>query len=135
MNMAQPHCQQYAAKSLLANVLDGMRVHAASAKSDFQALTEIGGKMRFRHRVPGSQAAQVVFIKRVEVHWLFRPVYFSSGVGLSFSLSIHSMEKRLNDRQVALPGFSSAAFNERAFHLLGAPMGPLNFIQSAKRQV
>src|ERR1700761_7669292 len=66
------------AEGFLANVFNPLRVHASCAKSDLYSFTEVGNKMGFGGWIAGPEAAQIVFIEGIEVHWCsYPPVYFS----------------------------------------------------------
>src|SRR5205807_1654651 len=98
MNIAGLDGAPHAAESLLAHIINRVRVHAAGAQGYFQALAKIGNKMRFRRRISGSKATQVFFIERKEVHWLLHPVYFSLDTGLPFSPGRSRTERSVDDR-------------------------------------
>jgi hypothetical protein len=74
------------AKGFLAHILNGVRVHAARAQSDPQALTEVRNEVCFGCGITSPKAAKIFFIEGVEVHWCsFQPVYFSICGRLLFS--------------------------------------------------
>src|SRR5689334_9055483 len=57
------------AEGLLPHLIDGLGIHTPGAQYHLEALTKIRYKVRLRHRIPGPQATQVVFIERKEFHW------------------------------------------------------------------
>jgi hypothetical protein len=45
-----------------------VRVNAASSQSDFQTFTEVRDKMGFGSGITSPEAAEIFFIKGIEVH-------------------------------------------------------------------